>query len=74
MTRMRIYPTSDLSWVLTVVGGNPAMILINKKNYKLKKRNYYVSQGIVEANKDRLQDATHLRHGIDCQQLLVMVD
>ena len=31
-------------------------------------------QAIVEANKDRLQDATYLHHGIDCKQLLVMVD
>jgi hypothetical protein len=57
-----------------MVGDSPAMILINKKTYKLKRKNYYVSQDFVQANQDRLQDATHLRHNIDCHQLLVVVD
>ena len=41
---------------------------------KLKKKNYYVTQDFVEANQDRLQYATHLRPGVDCKQLLVVVD
>ena len=67
--------SSDLGWLLTMVSGDiPAFALINKKNHKLKKKNYYVSQDFVQANQSRLQDATHLSHGVDCKQLLVMVD
>ena len=66
--------SSDLGWLLTVVNDNTAFALIDKKNHKLKKKNYYVTQDFVEANQDRLQDATHLRHGVDCKQLLVVVD
>ena len=66
--------SSDLGWVLTTVGRYTAFALVDKKNHKLKKKNYYVSQGFVQANQDRLQDATHLRHGVDCKQLLVVVD
>jgi hypothetical protein len=57
-----------------VSGDIPAFALVDKKNHKLKKKNYYVSQGFVEANQDRLQDATYLSHGVDCKQLLVVVD
>ena len=67
--------SSDLGWLLTMVSGDiPAFALVDKKNHKLKKKNYYVSQGFVEANQDRLQDATYLHHGVDCKQLLVVVD
>ena len=60
--------SSDLGWLLTMVSGDiPAFALVDKKNHKLKKKNYYVSQGFVEANQDRLQDATYLRHGVDCK-------
>ena len=66
--------SSDLGWLLTIVADVPAFALIDKKNHKLKKKNYYVTQDFVEANQDRLQDATHLRHGVDCKQLIVVVD
>ena len=66
--------SSALGWLLTVVNDNTAFALIDKKNHKLKKKNYFVTQDFVEANQDRLQDATHLRHGVDCKQLLVVVD
>jgi hypothetical protein len=66
--------SSDLGWLLTVVNDNTAFALVDKNNHKLKKKNYYVTQDFVEANQDRLQDATHLRHGVDCKQLLVVVD
>ena len=66
--------SSDLGWLLTVVNDNTASALIDKNNHKLKKKNYYVSQGFVEVNKDNLQDATYLSHGVDCKQLLVMVE
>jgi|TARA_B100000214_G_C23888640_1_gene590743 hypothetical protein len=66
--------SSDLGWVLTTVGRYTAFALVDKKNHKLKKKNYYVSQGFVEVNQDSLQDATYLSHGVDCKQLLVMVE
>jgi hypothetical protein len=66
--------SSDLGWVLTTVGRYTAFALVDKKNHKLKKKNYYVSQGFVEVNQDGLQDATYLSHGVDCKQLLVMVE
>ena len=66
--------SSDLGWVLTTVGRYTAFALVDKKNHKLKKKNYYVSQGFVEVNQDNLQDATYLSHGVDCKQLLVMVE
>tara|TARA_R100000008_G_C3439869_1_gene93833 strand:+ start:243 stop:452 length:210 start_codon:yes stop_codon:yes gene_type:complete len=66
--------SSDLAWLLTVVGDLPAFALIDKKNHKLKKRNFYVTQDFVEANQDKLQDATHLHHNVNCHQLLVVVD
>ena len=66
--------SSDLGWVLTTVGRYTAFALVDKKNHKLKKKNYSVSQGFVEVNQDSLQDATYLSHGVDCKQLLVMVE
>ena len=66
--------SSDLGWVLTTVGRYTAFALVDKKNHKLKKKNYYVSQGFVEVNQGSLQDATYLSHGVDCKQLLVMVE
>ena len=60
------YPSGELK--------HGPIALVDKKNHKLKKKNYYVTQDFVEANQDRLQDATHLRHGVDCKQLLVVVD
>ena len=66
--------SSDLGWVPTTVGRYTAFALVDKKNHKLKKKNYYVSQGFVEVNQDSLQDATYLSHGVDCKQLLVMVE
>ena len=66
--------SSDLGWVLTTVGRYTAFALVDKKNHKLKKKNYYVSQGFVEVNKGSLQDATYLSHSVDCKQLLVMVE
>ena len=66
--------SSDLGWLLTVVNDNTTFALIYKNNHKLKKKNYYVSQGFVEVNQGSLQDATYLSHGVDCKQLLVMVE
>ena len=66
--------SSDLGWLLTVVGDLPAFALIDKRNHKLRKKNFYVTQDFVEANQDKLQDATHFNHNIDCHQLLVVVE
>ena len=66
--------SSNLSWLLTVVNDHTALALIDKNNHKLKRKNYYVSQCFVEANKDKLRDATHLNHNLDCRQLLVVVN
>ena len=75
-TKTPLQTQSKQTQALTVLDANQQaeIALIDKNNHKLKKKNYYVSQGFVEANQDRLQDATYLSHGVDRKQLLVVVD